>query len=120
MKNLFIAFIGVVCFSLFSCGNSEVQPGNYNIVGNWKYVSPNGGSITKTWVFEENGLFSFNQMNTNASNITYIGSYETDGSTVTITYDSGKKTNTGAYSSTESQLTLTMDYEDGPTVYTLQ
>tara|TARA_B100000809_G_scaffold266932_1_gene333223 strand:+ start:10833 stop:11177 length:345 start_codon:yes stop_codon:yes gene_type:complete len=111
LKKLLIAFISILSLSLFSCGNSEVTPGNYNIIGSWKYVS-DGGTITIARTFNENGAYFYQ-----AATITITGTYETDGTTVTITTDNGNTINTGRYTSTDTELILTMESENGPTVY---
>ena len=111
MKKLLIAFISILSVSLFSCGSSEVTPGNYNIIGSWKYVS-DGGTITIARTFNVDGAYLYE-----AGTVIILGSFETDGTTVTITTDNGNTINTGRYTSTDTELILTMESENGPTVY---
>lgn len=116
MKKNLILFIAAIALTINSCGNSTVTPGTYSIEGTWEYISE-GGTVKKTWVFDENGLFSYHAITTGADNIVFIGTYESTGNVVTITYNEGTNTNQGDYSTTDSSLIMTMDYENGPTTY---
>ena len=116
MKKIFIAIVSIFFLSLGSCDSSKVTPGVYPIAGNWLNVSA-GETVTKEWQFNTNGSFYYIYINDGITVLNYSGSYESDGNKITIMYDNGTKTNTGDYSSTETELTLTMDWENGPTVY---
>jgi hypothetical protein len=121
VKNLLLVLISIASLSFLSCSGGTTTPGNYNIIGSWKYVSE-GGTITITRTFNEDSAYLYIAVNnTNPSlNVTSIGNFETDGTTVTITTSNGNTINKGTYSSTDHKLTLTMDGENGPTVYIKQ
>lgn len=117
MKNILLLLVSIISITLFSCENATVTPGNYPIVGTWKYTS-DGGSISITRIFNPDLSYMYRGVNNISPNLnlTLTGTYESDGTNLKFKYSNGE-TDTATYTSTEYELILTMSNEHGPTVY---
>jgi hypothetical protein len=119
-EKIFIALISLFFLSLGSCNQSTVTPGVYAIIGKWQYVSP-GEMIAIFRTFNANETYLHEGVyNTNpALNVTLSRTYTSDCTNLSFTYSNGN-TDTGKYSSTDLELTLSKSNENGPTVYIKQ